>query len=150
MTNPCGECKECCRACNIKEINKPSGVLCWLYQEGQGCSIHDTKPNDCKTYQCVWITQKNIDVKYRPDKLGVIFEQPYNCSFWMGIELQDGALAKEDTAQLVRAMNNDGAAVVLKSTNGAIQYSLPKGMTFEQLNEMYSVGMRTIHKKDHE
>jgi ferredoxin len=145
--NKCGGCGVCCKACHVEAISKPAGVLCWLYEEGKGCSEYSTRPDDCRTYQCVWITQDNIDLKFRPDKLGVIFEQPFGCSFWMGIELEEGALQKEDTARLVRAINHDGAPGILKNMAGKLQFSLPPGMTFETLNAMYSNGMQKIREK---
>lgn len=65
----------------------------------------------------------------------------------MGIELEEDALQKEDTARLVQAINNDGAPVVLKTLSGKLQFSLPVGMSFETLNEMYSNGMQKIREK---
>jgi len=132
--NRCGDCFECCKACVISEINKPAGILCENYKCG-GCSIYSGRPKDCETYQCVWVTQDNIDVKYRPDHLKVIFEQPYGKSYWVGIELETNSLQKEDCAKLVRAMNNDGASVMLKSIDGKFQYSLPAGKSIDDFKK---------------
>jgi uncharacterized cysteine cluster protein YcgN (CxxCxxCC family) len=123
--NKCGDCGICCKVCHIDELKKPAGVLCWLYKEDTGCNDYENRPQDCKTYQCVYITQETIDIKYRPDKLGVIFEQPFGKQYWVGVELEENALQKEDCKRLVRAMNNDGARILLKDLNGKIQYSIP-------------------------
>lgn len=134
--NKCGECNVCCKACYVDEIKKPAGVLCWLYKDG-GCSAYDTRPKDCATYRCIWITQENIDTKYRPDNLGVVFEQPLGKTFWVGYELEDGALEKEDTKRLVRAMNNDKAVVVLKSVKGKKMHSIPTDVAVN-MHELYN------------
>lgn len=128
--NKCGKCGVCCKVCNIEVLNKPANVMCRHYGS-QGCMVYKNRPEDCKTYQCIWVTQQEIDLKYRPDYLGVIFEQPFGKQYWVGIELTEGALQKPDCAKLINAMNNDGASVLLKSLNGRHQYSLPNNKTIE-------------------
>lgn len=128
--NKCGECNVCCKACKIDALEKPAGVLCWIYKDG-GCSDYENRPNDCATYQCVYVTQETLDVKYRPDHLGVLFEQPFGKKYWVGLELEEGALQKEDCARLIRAMNNDGASILLKRLDGKFQHSLPSNVTVE-------------------
>ena len=122
--------------CSVKEIEKPANVLCWLYVDG-GCSKYESRPKDCATYHCIYITQDNLDEKYRPDKLGVVFEQPLGQTFWVGYELEKDALQKEDTARLIRAMNNDGAIVLLKTLDGKFMHSIPAG-TVVDLQELVS------------
>ena len=129
--NKCGTCNVCCKACKIEAIEKPAGVLCWLYKDG-GCSDYENRPSDCATYQCVYVTQGSISLKYRPDNLGVVFEQPFGKSYWVGVELEENALQKEDCARLVRAMNNAGASILLKSLDGKFQHSLPPSITVEE------------------
>lgn len=147
MINKCGECHVCCKVPCVPEIEKPANVLCWLYKEN-GCSINADKPKNCKTYQCVWVTQENIDIKYRPDILNVVFEQPLGCSFWIGYELKEDALKSADVASLIFAMNKDSAAVILKDISGNTQYSLPANMTFQELNKMYQDGMSKIKEME--
>lgn len=134
--NRCGECDVCCNEhVKIDVLNKPFGQKCSFYCNG--CSQYESRPDDCKNYQCVFITQENLDVKYRPDNLGVVFEQPYGKSYWVGIELIENSLNKEDCIRLVRAMNNDGSKVMLKYVSGELQYSLPEGIDSEDFLKEY-------------
>lgn len=132
--NKCGECNVCCKACVIDEIQKPAGTICWLYVD-KGCSVYENRPEPCKLYQCVYTTQNSLDTKYRPDNLGVLFEQPLNKQYWVGIELVSGALNTEACARLIRAMNNDGARILLKYLDGKLQHSLPKDASVEAFIE---------------
>lgn len=134
--NECGTCNVCCKECQVDELNKPSGILCEHYDAG--CKIYSGRPKDCETYFCLWITQQNIDVKYRPDNLKVVFEIMKGVhNIWTGLELEEGALQKDDCKTIVRALNNDGASVLLKSIDGKLQYSLPKDVTSEEFFKKY-------------
>ena len=136
--NRCGNCSVCCFVPELKIISKEQNTLCANYCGG--CRIYDNRPIDCQTYRCIWITQENIDVKYRPDILGVVFEQPLGKRYWVGIELKEDALKQEDCIRLVRSMNNDGAYVMLKSTDGILQYSIPDGADLKSFLEEYNQG----------
>jgi hypothetical protein len=120
--------------------------MCPLYTVGVGCSDYENRPEDCKTYQCIWVTQSDIDVKYRPDKLNVVFEQPLGKKYWLGIELKDNTLQQENSAKLIRAMNNDGASILLKSMDGRYQHSLPEGKSWEERRDVSGLVGKSLEK----
>lgn len=137
--NRCGECSACCKFCDIDELYKPSGVLCENYDKG--CKIYENRPLACSTYQCLWHYQdvlgNSLDVKYRPDNLGVIFEKPYKADFWMAVEIEDGAIDKQETFSIIKAIERDGNAVYIKRKDGKQQYNLPQGMSKEKFDSLY-------------
>lgn len=132
--NRCGECNVCCDIPEIKGLNKPAWTLCKHYCNG--CTIQETKPIDCSSYQCLYYNQDIKNNKYRPDKLGVLFEKRFGDDFWTGMELVPGAANTEECAAMVSALNRDGSVCVLELNNGMKQYSLPEGMTREQFDAM--------------
>jgi hypothetical protein len=73
----CGECKQCCKVLNIREVNSPVGSWC-RYAKGHGCGIYPERPGSCRQFQCLWLmSQDRPGQKYepqlRPDRGGVVF-----------------------------------------------------------------------------
>lgn len=71
----CKKCHLCCELFEIKEIQKPSLILCKYYDENFGCTIHKNKPLECKNFNCMYTQMKNVSENFRPDNLGIIFEK---------------------------------------------------------------------------
>lgn len=72
--NECADCNVCCWIFNIKSLNKSKDIICQHYDSTVGCKINNSKPIECKLFNCLFI-QSNNDVSFRPDKLGVVFEK---------------------------------------------------------------------------
>ena len=68
----CGDCVACCKVFKIPELNKPRYVLC-THCTGTGCGIYDTRPNDCRTFYCLWRRIEAMPDSARPDQLGIVF-----------------------------------------------------------------------------
>jgi hypothetical protein len=70
----CGECVACCRILKIDtpELHKPAGVLC-PHSTGTGCGIYETRPNQCRTWFCLWRRIGALPDEVRPDRCGVVF-----------------------------------------------------------------------------
>ncbi|MEI9889260.1 MAG: hypothetical protein WDN45_00190 [Caulobacteraceae bacterium] len=70
----CGDCVACCQVLNIDEPDmiKPAGQLC-MHCTGKGCSIYDSRPGVCRTWDCVWRRIESMPPETRPDRLGVVF-----------------------------------------------------------------------------
>lgn len=69
----CGDCTACCAALVVPELAKGMWQPC--KHCAAGCTIYETRPASCKTYECLWragIFGK--DIQQRPDKLGVLLE----------------------------------------------------------------------------
>lgn len=74
---PCGECEACCIILGVKEIGKYAGQECPHQLKGKGCAIHETKPEECRKFSCVWPMAKRVlTEKDRPDKCGVMLLDP--------------------------------------------------------------------------
>jgi hypothetical protein len=64
---PCGDCSLCCKVYEFMEISKPAGEWCRHFAPGQRCTIHDVRPNQCRSYQCAWTLNEFIDDAWKPD-----------------------------------------------------------------------------------
>jgi hypothetical protein len=55
----------------IVEIDKPRNVWCKDCTIGKGCNIYPDRPNSCRTFDCVWLSNPDIPDTLRPDRIGV-------------------------------------------------------------------------------
>jgi hypothetical protein len=64
----CGGCTMCCKLYELPEFKKPPGVWCKHCTPGKGCGIHATRPNQCRQFFCLWMTDAAWPDDWRPDK----------------------------------------------------------------------------------
>jgi hypothetical protein len=69
----CGDCTLCCDLFPVKWLDKPANTKCKHCDKG--CKIHDTKPAECRDFDCMYIQVENIPISLRPDNCKVIFEK---------------------------------------------------------------------------
>lgn len=109
--NACGSCNLCCKLPAVPHIPgfgaKPRDQMCYLCDEGKGCTIYATRPPVCRDFECMWlITQKWGDgskayaPELRPDQCGVVvagttrpdiacaFVEPSNPDAWRRDDVQ--------------------------------------------------------------
>ena len=67
----CGGCTLCCVLPPVGEMDKPPNFRC--KHACSGCDIYETRPNECRAFECLWRFGKLHD-RMRPDRCGVIFE----------------------------------------------------------------------------
>ncbi len=71
----CGGCNMCCKLLGIHldEVLKPAGSWCSKCEIGKGCTIYDTRPKECKTFECGWL---HGITDTRPDKSKIVMGIP--------------------------------------------------------------------------
>lgn len=62
----CDGCTLCCKLAEVKALSKPMGVWCAHCEIGKGCSIYETRPNECRVFYCLYRTADNIGDVWRP------------------------------------------------------------------------------------
>lgn len=74
----CGACKACCYSLAVAEI--PAKQALWVKCPNiceEGCSIYETRPVSCATFECLWRSGFiEGDERRRPDNLGLMFVFP--------------------------------------------------------------------------
>jgi hypothetical protein len=68
----CGPCIGCCSIYQIPTLNKPKYVLC-THCTGTSCTIYDDRPQECRTFYCLWRRIAAMPEEARPDKIGIVF-----------------------------------------------------------------------------
>ena len=70
----CGACVSCCAAPSLAALpHKGFGERCSKVCK-KGCSIYETRPDGCRSYECHWLHNGFLETKHRPDKIGIIFD----------------------------------------------------------------------------
>lgn len=64
----CGSCTLCCRLPEIDHFDKPANAWCSNCIEGQGCSIYESRPEVCRDFLCLWMTQENLGEEWDPSR----------------------------------------------------------------------------------
>jgi hypothetical protein len=64
----CGTCTLCCKVYALPEFEKAPGVWCKHCEPGRGCKIHESAPEQCQRFFCLWITDGNLPEAWRPDR----------------------------------------------------------------------------------
>ncbi len=116
----CEGCTACCKTMGVHELEKPVNTWCRHCRIGAGCEIYETRPQSCRTFECVWLqTQKGakpLASELRPDASRVVMSTtdggetvvlnvaPDRQDAW-----QQGAMGR-----LVSEMLADGVPVIVK------------------------------------
>ena len=69
----CGECALCCKLISVIDIGKPAGEDC-KHCDSKGCMIYEIRPQSCRDYMCLWVTNPDFPEDLRPDRCGVVWE----------------------------------------------------------------------------
>lgn len=64
----CGSCALCCKVYFVAELDKPAGKWCRHCTPGRGCAIHDSLPNECSAFNCLWRTKEALPPYWKPDQ----------------------------------------------------------------------------------
>ena len=68
VARACGSCTMCCKVLKIDELKKPAGRWCVNARAGVGCAIHFERPLSCRTFNCMWLTARDLPDVWRPDR----------------------------------------------------------------------------------
>lgn len=112
----CGDCVACCAVLKIDTpaLSKPADTLC-RHNTGQGCSIHATRPEICRTWFCAWRRTASMPDAARPDLSGLLVSldfnrNPRNCLEGISILVRslrgEDALAEPLARRLVEQMSS--------------------------------------------
>jgi hypothetical protein len=63
----CGACTLCCKVIGIAALGKPASAWCPHCRIGRGCGIYETRPEECKTFFCMWLADARLGDEWKPD-----------------------------------------------------------------------------------
>lgn len=64
----CGTCTLCCKVYDVPALEKPAGSWCSHCRPGRGCGIHETRPDHCRAFHCLWMTQTWLGPEWKPER----------------------------------------------------------------------------------
>lgn len=105
----CDGCTACCTVCGIKATDSPEGKPCRYAVPGRGCTIYDTRPEECDGFDCFYSGQPDIPEFLRPDNLGVMLEMPHGHKHYFAHRV--GAIDIPKLNQLTNKLNAIGIKV---------------------------------------
>jgi hypothetical protein len=73
----CSECNLCCKLLPVPNLH-PANTWCQHAVKGKGCGIYATRPNACRAYACMWLSEPEFCDKIglaRPDKAHFVIDE---------------------------------------------------------------------------
>jgi hypothetical protein len=64
----CGTCTLCCKVYDVPALEKPMGQWCGHCRPGRGCGIHATRPDHCRAFHCLWMTENWLGPEWKPER----------------------------------------------------------------------------------
>ena len=72
----CDGCTLCCKVLNIGSLRKPRNVWCQHCDIGNGCTIYEQRPGECRAFYCTYRVSPELGEEWKPSvsKMVVNFE----------------------------------------------------------------------------
>ena len=86
----CGSCTLCCKVYDVPAVPMTAGTWCRNCQPGRGCRIYDTRPQQCRDFHCLWISQDFLGPEWKPDKARFVLTMD-PATKWLFVQLDPGA-----------------------------------------------------------
>ncbi|AYO82585.1 hypothetical protein [Methylobacterium brachiatum] len=68
----CGACTLCCKVYDVPAVESVAGQWCRHTKAGQGCAIHATRPDHCRAFHCLWMTEIWLGPEWKPDRAKMV------------------------------------------------------------------------------
>jgi hypothetical protein len=68
----CGTCMLCCKVYDVPSLDKVAGQWCRFAKMGRGCGIHETRPQHCRSFHCLWMTQTWLGPEWKPEQAKMV------------------------------------------------------------------------------
>jgi hypothetical protein len=89
-TKSCGSCTLCCKIMAVEAVQKPRNQWCTHCDKTKGCTIYETRPETCATFECLWLASQVTPVAFgpelRPDRSKVVLVPAADESFLIAHE----------------------------------------------------------------
>ena len=115
----CGECTVCCQIYEIDApaVKKGAGVLC-PHHIGTGCRIYATRPDECRSFFCMWRRLAEFSDALRPDRCGVLFRL---------IRIDEPRIIFESYSIIAQAITPDPQSFKREPVKGALEMLVRDG-----------------------
>lgn len=56
----------------VTALAKPAGKWCAHFSRARGCGIYETRPDDCRVFNCLWLLTEALDAAWKPSVAGFV------------------------------------------------------------------------------
>ncbi len=68
----CGTCTLCCKVYDVPAVESLAGRWCRHAVTGRGCAIHATRPDHCRAFHCLWMTEGWLGPEWKPERAKMV------------------------------------------------------------------------------
>ena len=68
----CGSCGLCCKLLAVEALAKPAHQWCSHFEAGAGCGIYAERPQECRTFRCLWLTGPQLGDEWQPNRSRIV------------------------------------------------------------------------------
>jgi hypothetical protein len=68
----CGTCTLCCKVYDVPAVESIAGQWCRHTVSGRGCAIHATRPDHCRAFHCLWMTEGWLGPEWKPERAKMV------------------------------------------------------------------------------
>jgi hypothetical protein len=68
----CGTCTLCCKVYDVPAVESVAGQWCRHTKQGRGCAIHATRPDHCRAFHCLWMTEAWLGPEWKPERAKMV------------------------------------------------------------------------------
>lgn len=68
----CGGCTLCCKLLGIDALGKPKAQWCPHCKPGSGCTIYSDRPDECRTFDCLYVSGPQLGEHWFPARSKMI------------------------------------------------------------------------------
>ena len=68
----CGTCTLCCKVMSVPEIGKAENTWCSHCLPSGGCKIYQSRPGECRTFNCGWLMDPSLAEDWYPKKSKIV------------------------------------------------------------------------------
>jgi Fe-S-cluster containining protein len=135
----CGDCTLCCKFLSVPQLGKRMYSECKHCDPGKGCEIHETRPQVCRSYECLWLQDPDLADRLKPNVCGVLFDRPVGSQVVAGLfDPKDPmALGRPEVINFMNNLVRSGLIVgITRATRvDGVVWLKPDGMTQDEMEE---------------
>ncbi|MGE6741902.1 hypothetical protein ACQKGC_16625 [Allorhizobium pseudoryzae] len=68
----CSGCTACCVLPDIEALQKPADRPCPQCSLGTGCKAYETRPQPCRDFLCLWVSDDQLRSDWQPSRSGML------------------------------------------------------------------------------
>jgi hypothetical protein len=63
----------CCKLLTVAALAKPAGSWCPHCRPGRGCGAYEQRPQECRSFGCLWLADPKFPEELKPDRSKLVF-----------------------------------------------------------------------------